>query len=73
MELGYRLLELAKTMFPHTFEILPPVSEGGKPFISLLAGNRGMESSNWSAHGMLQMQDSDCAAFRAMAEQYRLY
>ena len=73
VELGYRLLELAKTLFPHTFGILPPVSEGGKPFISLLAGNRGLEDSDWSADGMLQSQDSDCVDFCAMAEQYRLY
>ena len=73
VELGYRLLELAKTLFPNTFGILPPVSEGGKPFISLLAGNRGLEDSDWSVDGMLQSQDNDCADFCAMAEQYRLY
>ena len=73
VELGYRLLELAKTLFPHTFGILPPVGEGGKPFISLLAGNRGLEGCDWSADGMLQSQDSDCGDFCAMAEQYRLY
>jgi len=42
VELGYRLLDLARTMFPETFAILPPYSAGGKPFSSLLAGNRGL-------------------------------
>ena len=73
VELGYRLLELARDRFPETFAILPPYSEGGKPFLSLLAGDRGLEQPNWSADGMLQRQAGDCAAFEEKAEQYRLY
>ena len=73
VELGYRLLDLARTLFPETFEILPPYSEGGKPFISLLAGNRKLECGSWSVEEMLQRQERDCAAFREKAEKYRLY
>lgn len=73
VELGYRLLDLARTRFPETFEILPPYSEGGKPFISLLAGQRGLEYAVWSVDGILQSQEQDCAAFRKKAEKYRLY
>ncbi len=73
VELGYRLLDLARTLFPETFEILPPYSEGGKPFISLLAGNRELECDSWSVEEMLQRQEQDCAAFREKAEKYRLY
>lgn len=73
VELGYRLLDLARTLFPDTFAILPPYSEGGKPFISLLAGNRGLEFDSWSVEGMLQSQEQDCAAFREKTEKYRLY
>ena len=73
VELGYRLLDLARTLFPETFEILPPYSEGGKPFISLLAGNRGLECDSWSVEEMLQRQEQDCAAFREKTEKYRLY
>ena len=73
VELGYRLLDLARTLFPESFEILPPYSEGGKPFISLLAGNRKLECGSWSVEEMLQRQERDCAAFREKAEKYRLY
>lgn len=73
VEMGYRLLELARDLFPETFEILPPYSEGSKPFISLLAGNREMEHGGWTAAGMLESQTRDCAAFREKAEKYRLY
>ena len=73
VELGYRLLDLARTLFPETFEILPPYSEGGKPFISLLAGNRKLECGSWSVEEMLQRQEQDCAAFREKTEKYRLY
>ena len=73
VELGYRLLDLARTLFPETFEILPPYSEGGKPFISLLAGNRELECDSWSVEEMLQRQEQDCAAFREKTEKYRLY
>lgn len=73
VELGYRLMELARDLFPETFAILPPYSEGGKCFISLLAGNRGFESGNWTAENLLQSQERDCAAFQKRAESYRLY
>ena len=73
VELGYRLLDLARTLFPESFEILPPYSEGGKPFISLLAGNRELEGGSWSVEEMLQRQEQDCAAFREKTEKYRLY
>lgn len=73
VEMGYRLLELARDLFPGTFAILPPYSEGGKCFISLLAGNRGFESEDWTAEKLLQSQARDCAAFREKAEPYRLY
>ncbi|MBR4991746.1 MAG: DUF1343 domain-containing protein [Clostridia bacterium] len=73
VELGYRLLELAKTLFPETFALLPPYSEGGKPFMALLAGNRALEDADWTAEGILSGQARDCAAFAEKAEPYRLY
>ena len=73
VELGYRLLELARDLFPETFEILPPHGEGGMPFISLLAGNRRLEYACWSAEEMLERQERNCAVFREKAEKYRLY
>ncbi len=73
VELGYRLLELARNLFPETFAFLPPYTEGGKPFVSLLAGNRELETSGWRADQVLGQQDSDCETFRKKAEPYRLY
>ena len=71
--LGFRLLELARDLFPETFSILPPYSEGGKPFLSLLVGNRGLEHTGWHAEDILESQAQDCAAFCEKAEPYRLY
>ena len=73
VELGFRLLELARDLFPETFEILPPYTEGGKNFISLLVGHEGLKDRNWSAAGVLQSQKQDCRDFCEKAEKYRLY
>ena len=73
VELGFRLLELARDLFPETFEILPPYQEGGKHFISLLVGHEGLTYGSWSAGNLLQNQETDCDAFRKKAEKYRLY
>lgn len=73
VELGYRLLELAKTLFPETFSLLPPYSEGGKPFISLLQGGGDFEDLRWTAEGLLERQKKDCREFMEKAEPYRLY
>ena len=73
VEMGYRLLELARDLFPETFAVLPPYSEGGKCFISLLAGSRGFEVNGWRASDLLKNREQDCEAFRKKAEQYRLY
>ena len=73
VEVGYRLMELAKTLFPDTFAILPPYTEGGRHFLSLLAGGDGFVREDWTAEGLLERQEADCTAFAAMAERYRLY
>ncbi|MBQ4578458.1 MAG: DUF1343 domain-containing protein [Clostridia bacterium] len=73
VEMGWRLLELARDLFPGTFSILPPQTEGGKCFISLLAGNRDPEQGNWTAEELLRSQQTDSAHFREKAEKYRLY
>jgi uncharacterized protein YbbC (DUF1343 family) len=73
VELGYRLMELARELFPDTFAILPPYTEGGRHFVSLLAGGDGFVREGWTADGLLARQAADCQAFAAMAEPYRLY
>lgn len=73
VEMGCRLMELAKAMFPQTFAILPPYSEGGRPFVCLLAGDDGFLREGWTADGLLERQAADCEAFAATAEPYRLY
>ena len=73
VELGFRLLVLARDLFPETFEILPPYTDGGKHFLSLLAGNEGFLCDNRTADDLLKDQTGDCDAFRKRSEPYRLY
>ena len=40
---GLTLLELIRDTCPNDFALLPPHTEGGRPFISLLAGHRELE------------------------------
>lgn len=47
-ELGVRLLDLLRRLYPDDFAFLPPVRADGKPFISLLAGHREFEKPDWT-------------------------
>ena len=53
VELGVRLLDLLRRMYPDDFAFLPPVRQDGKRFISLLAGHREFEAPNWNADTIL--------------------
>ena len=66
-------MELAKTMYPESFSMLPPYTEGGRPFVCLLAGDDGFIREDWTADRLLTQQEADCAAFAALTEPYRLY
>lgn len=73
VELGVRLLALLRQMYPKDFSFLPPVREGGKPFISLLAGHRDFEAPDWDADAILHRYHLESQAFRMRKEAYHLY
>lgn len=73
VELGVKLLDLLRRMYPQDFKFLPPVREEGRPFISLLAGHRDFEESEWDVEAILPRYDRECEAFRARKEPYHLY
>ena len=73
VELGVRLLALLRQMYPKDFSFLPPVREGGKPFISLLAGHRDFEAPDWDADAILHRYHQESQAFRMRKEAHHLY
>ena len=58
---------------PKDFALLPPHTEGGRPFISLLAGHRELERPDWTAAELIEAQAPDEAAFAARKAAYHLY
>lgn len=72
VELGVRLLELIRDRYPEDFQFLPPFREGGKPFISLLAGHRDFENQNWQAQEILERYYRESQAFRQRRKPYEI-
>ena len=72
-ELGVRLLDLLRRLYPDDFAFLPPVRADGKPFISLLAGHREFEKPDWDADALLARAERESAEFACCCEKYRLY
>lgn len=72
-ELGVRLLDLLRRLYPDDFRFLPPVRADGKPFISLLAGHREFEKPDWDADALLARAERESAEFALRCEKYRLY
>ena len=70
---GLILLELIRDTCPNDFALLPPHTEGGRPFISLLAGHRELERPDWTAAELIKAQAPDEAAFAARKAAYHLY
>ena len=73
VKLGVKLLDLIRKMYPADFRFLDPFREGGKPFISLLAGHREFESPDWSAEALLNRYEADSATFRSRKAPYEIY
>lgn len=73
VELGVRLLELLRGMYPEDFRFLEPVRQGGKPFISMLAGHREFEKPDWDADGMLERYARESEEFRRRKAPFGLY
>ena len=73
VELGVKLLDLLRTMYPDDFKFLEPYREGGKPFISLLAGHREFETPNWNAEELLARYRKESETFRWRKAPYEIY
>lgn len=73
VELGVRLLDLLRRMYPDDFAFLPPVRQDGKRFISLLAGHREFESPNWNADTILARYEAESKAFQTRKKRYERY
>lgn len=73
VELGARLLDLLRKCYPDDFRLLPPFREGGKPFLSLLAGHRAFEDPQWNAEEILNRYARECEDFRLRKAPYELY
>lgn len=71
--LGVRLLDLVRTLYPDDFQFLAPLHEGGKPFISLLAGHRDWEDPHWKADRILARYAQESDAFRTRKAPYEIY
>ena len=68
-ELGVRLLDLLRRMYPNDFELL----KSDRPFISALAGHRKFENPNWDMEELLQRYSQESEAFRQRKEKYEIY
>jgi len=73
VELGVRLLDLLRRMYPDDFRLLPPFREGGKPFLSLLAGHRDFEDPDWDPEIILERYRRESEIFRWRKEPYEIY
>lgn len=73
VELGVRLLDLLRQMYPEDFSFLPPVRPDGKIFLSLLAGHREFENPNWDADAILARYETESQAFRTRKMRYERY
>lgn len=73
VELGVRLLDLLRRMYPDDFAFLPPVRQDGKRFISLLAGHREFEVPNWNADTILARYEAESKAFQTRKKRYERY
>ncbi len=73
VELGVRLLDLLRRMYPDDFAFLPPVRQDGKRFISLLAGHREFENPNWNADEILARYEAESRAFQTRKKRYERY
>lgn len=73
VELGVRLLDLLRQMYPEDFSFLPPVRPDGKIFLSLLAGHRDFENPDWDADAILTRYEAESQAFRTRKMRYERY
>lgn len=71
--MGVKLLDLIRKLYPEDFKLLDPFREGGKPFISLLAGHRDFENPEWDAEEILSRYKQESDTFRWRKAPYEIY
>lgn len=71
--MGYRLLDLMRTLYPKDFGLRQYTEDAKIPFISLLAGHRLFETMDWSLEDLLAGAEQDSAAFEKRRGKYVLY
>lgn len=67
------LLDTVRKLYPKEFSFLPPVKQGGRPFISLLAGCDAFEDPDWDKDALIKRFEQESAAFELQKRQYHLY
>lgn len=73
VEMGVKLLDLLRSMYPNDFHFLAPHRDGGKPFISLLSGHRDFEQPDWNVEEMLTRYARESDTFRWRKAPYEIY
>ena len=68
-EMGIRLLDLARRMYPKDFQLL----QGDRPFLSLLAGHRDFEDPNWDPEELIRRYNRESEQFRLRKAKYEIY
>lgn len=72
VELGLTMLFTMRELFPE-FAFLPPVREGGRPFIDLLCGESGVREFDGDLRELLDRFAVESAAFGERKRAYHLY
>ena len=70
--MGVALLDLFQRLYPEQSGFLPPVEQGGRPFISLLTGC-GDFVPGWDPRAVLDRWARESAAFASEKAAYHLY
>ena len=73
VELGVTLLFTVKELFPESFAFLPPVREGGRPFIDLLCGDAVYRDETVDVKSLLAGFVEESRAFAERKKAFHLY
>jgi uncharacterized protein YbbC (DUF1343 family) len=72
LTIGITLLAMIRERYAE-FAFLPPFKEGGRPFISLLAGHRYFEQPDWTAEVLLSQNSEQEKDVKKRKQAYHLY
>ncbi|WP_168122549.1 DUF1343 domain-containing protein [Paenibacillus sp. HB172176] len=73
VELGVTLLFTVKELFPEAFAFLPPVREGGRPFIDLLCGDSAYREVTVDVKSLLAGFAEESRTFAKRKSAFHLY